>query len=60
MRKCVVFVLFAVLVVSSLMVILPTSLSQTKPATPTIFTAGFSVEINSYYVDIKNQLSRHT
>ena len=41
MRKCVVFVLFAVLVVSSLMVILPTSLSQTKPATLTIFTAGF-------------------
>jgi len=54
MRKCVVLLLVAVLVVSSLLMILPVSLAQTKPAKPT-FTIEYPDEYDQYYLKIKNQ-----
>jgi hypothetical protein len=54
MRKCTVLVLVTVLVASSLMVVLPASLAQTKPATPT-FTIEYPDEYAQHYLKIKNQ-----
>jgi hypothetical protein len=45
MRKCTVLVLITCLAVSSLMMILPVSIAQTKPATPT-FTIEYPAIID--------------
>ena len=52
MRKCVVLMLVTVLMVSNLLVILPASLAQTKPATP-IFTVEYLG--NEWFLKITNQ-----
>jgi hypothetical protein len=54
MRKCAALLLITCLVISSLLVILPVSLAQTKPAAPT-FTVEYPGEYAQTYLKIKNQ-----